>query len=334
MMNAVCFQSIDNPNPSVISIPIPTPKSNEVVVNIKAASINHRDEWIRKGQYARMQWPVFPGSDGAGIVTSVGLNVDPSIIGKPVIIDPTLVWGDNPLAQSDNFSVLGMPTHGTFAEYVVVPFTHIHIIPTHLTFEQAACLPIAGATVYRSLFTQAKVTKNSIVLITGIGGGVALTALQFLLAIGAKVFVSSSSQLKIDKAIDLGASGGVLYTDKEWNKQLLSLSGGVDVVIDGAGGDSFNSLITVTKPGGTIVCYGATNGEVSNFALPKLFWKQIRLQGTTMSTNEEFSQMISFVKDYSIVPIIHSVFPLEKVEEAFAEFRSGSHFGKIVLTIS
>lgn len=334
MMNAVCFQSIDNPNPTIISVPKPSTKPREVVVQIKAASINHRDEWIRKGQYARMQWPVFPGSDGVGIVISVGNDVDPSIIGSSVIIDPTLVWGDNPLAQSENFSVLGMPTHGTFAEYVVVPFTHIHKIPPHLTFEQAACLPIAGATVYRALFTQANVTKNSTVFVTGIGGGVALTALQFLVALGARVFVSSSSQEKLNKAIELGAIGGVLYTEKDWHKQVLSLSGGIDIVIDGAGGDSFNSLITITKPGGTIVSYGATNGEVTNFALPKLFWKQIKLQGTTMSTNEEFAKMLTFVSEHSIVPIIHSVFPVEKVVDAFTEFQSGSHFGKIVLSIT
>jgi NADPH:quinone reductase-like Zn-dependent oxidoreductase len=334
MMNAVCFQSIDNPTPTIISVPIPIPKPNEVVVKIKAASINHRDEWIRKGQYARMQWPVFPGSDGAGIVTSVGEEVNSYVIGNSVIIDPTLVWGDNPLAQSENFSVLGMPTHGTFAEFVAVPATHIHELPSHLTFEQAACLPIAGATVFRSLFTQANVTKQSTVFITGIGGGVALTALQFLVAFGARVFVSSSSQEKLHKAIELGATGGVLYTEKDWHKQLLSMSGGIDVVIDGAGGDAFNSLITITKPGGTIVSYGATNGEVSNFSLPKLFWKQIRLQGTTMSTNEEFANMVSFVREHRIVPVIHSVFPFNNIEEAFAEFQSGAHFGKVVLSIS
>lgn len=334
MMNAVCFQSITNPTPTIISVPIPSPKPNEVVVKIKAASINHRDEWIRKGQYARMQWPVFPGSDGAGIVTSVGEEVNPTVIGNSVIIDPTLVWGDNPLAQSEHFSVLGMPSHGTFAEYVAVPATHIHEIPSHLSFEQAACLPIAGATVYRSVFTQANVTKQSTVFISGIGGGVALTALQFLVALGAKVFVSSSSQEKLQKAIELGATGGVLYTEKDWHKQVLSMSGGIDVVIDGAGGDSFNSLITITKPGGTIVSYGATNGEVSNFSLPKLFWKQIRLQGTTMSTNEEFANMVSFVCEHRIVPVIHSVFPFKNVIEAFTEFQSGAHFGKIVLSIS
>jgi zinc-binding alcohol dehydrogenase/oxidoreductase len=333
MMNAVCFRSIDTTVPEIVSIPIPIPKENEVLIQLKAASLNHRDEWIRKGQYARVQWPVFPGSDGAGIVHSVGDNVDTSIIGSSVFIDPTLIWGENPLAQSEHFSVLGMPSNGTFAEYVVVPFTHIHKIPTHLSFEQAACFPIAGVTAYRALCTQSTVTSDSTVLITGIGGGVALTALQFAKALGAKIFVTSSSQKKIDTAVSLGAIGGVLYTEKDWHKQLLSLSGGIDVVIDGAGGSSFNSLITVTKPGGTIVCYGATAGEVPNFALPKIFWKQIRLQGTTMGTNDEFADMVSFVTKHSLTPIIHSVIPMKNVSDAFEILQSGSHFGKVVLTI-
>lgn len=333
-MKAVCFQSLESAIPQIVTVPTPLPKDREVLIRLCAASLNHRDEWIRKGQYARIKWPVFPGSDGVGVVESVGANVDSSCIGSSVVIDPTLIWGENELAQGDNFSVLGMPTSGTFAEYVVVPFTHIHKIPTHLSFSQAACFPIAGATAYRALFTQAKVTKDSTVLITGIGGGVALTALQFLIAFGATVYVSSSSKEKIDRAVELGATGGVLYTNKDWHKEFLGSAGYVDVVLDGAGGSSFNSVITVTKPGGTIVCYGATTGEVPSFALPKLFWKQIRLQGTTMSTNSEFADMISFVQKHSIVPIIHSTYPISNVAEAFSDLQSGSHFGKIVLTIS
>ncbi|MFN4253766.1 MAG: zinc-binding dehydrogenase [Saprospiraceae bacterium] len=301
----------------------PKPARGEAVVALRAAALNHRDVFITKGQYAGIRFPTILGSDGAG-----------EFRGKPVVIDPSFDWGSDPRAQGKNFHILGMPVNGTFAEQVKVPRSHIHTAPAHLDFEQAASLPVAGVTAYRALFTRCQLKKGERVLITGIGGGVALFVLQMAVAAGAEVFVTSGSDAKIERAMRLGAKSGVNYRLPDWDKTLKKdIGGGFDVVIDSAGGDGFAALIGLCNPGARVGIYGGTLGKISGLSPQIVFWKQISILGSTMGTAQDFRKMLAFVGKHQIVPVVDSVFALTDGNQALTKMDAGEQFGKIVLTM-
>lgn len=292
------------------------------VVRLRAAALNRRDWWITQGQYSKIVLPVILGSDGAG-----------EWEGEPVVLYPALDWGDHPAAQSKNFRVLGLPENGTFAERIAIPRANLAPKPAHLSWEQAAALPLAGLTAYRTLFTRCALQPGERVLITGIGGGVALQALQFALAAGAEVFVTSSSDEKIEKAVRLGASGGANYNDLDWDKHLKNTAGGFDVVVDSAGGDGFAALLGVCNPGARVGVYGGSLGKINGLSPQILFWKQISILGSTMGTPDEFRQMLAFVTQHRIVPVVDSVFPLSEGNAAIQRLAASDQFGKVVLAI-
>jgi zinc-binding alcohol dehydrogenase/oxidoreductase len=262
------------------------------------------------------------GSDGAGIAN-----------GKAVIINPSLNFGDNPQVQVKDYRILGLPDNGTLAEYCVVPSANIVAKPKHLTWEQAAALPLAGLTAYRALFTKCQAKAGEKVLISGVGGGAALFALQFAVAAGCEVYVTSSSTEKIERAVAMGAKGGVNYKNEGWSKELSVLSGGIDVVIDSAAGAGFAEFARVANPGGRIAFFGGTAGTISGLNPQLVFWKQLSIFGTTMGTSDEFAKMVRFVNKHKIIPVVDSVYTLEQGNEAFARMDAGAQFGKIVVTI-
>jgi NADPH:quinone reductase-like Zn-dependent oxidoreductase len=206
-------------------------------------------------------------------------------------------------------------------------------MPAHLSFEEAAALPLAGLTAYRALFSRAQLQAGEKVLISGIGGGVALFACQFAIAAGAEVYVTSSAQEKIDKAIRMGAKGGANYTEEKWAKPFGKAVGGFDVIIDSAAGDGFGNLVKLCNPGARIVIYGGTRGPWNGVSPQIVFWKQLNIMGSTMGSSEEFQAMIDFVSRHKIIPIIDGIYPIEKAAEAFDRMNQGLQFGKIVLTI-
>lgn len=312
----------------------PTVGKGEVLVQVKAAALNHRDVWIQHGQYANIKVPAVPGSDGAGVVAEVGEGVDESWLGKSVIIDPSSNWGDNPRAQGKNFQILGMPQEGTFAEYVKVRAEQLHDKPEYLSFEEAAAVPLGGVTAYRALFTRCQLQQGERVLVTGAGGGVALFAVQFAVATGAEVWVTSSSDEKIEQAKELGAKGGVNYKTETWGGELKEKAGGFDVMIDSAGGEGFAQLVKLANPGARIGIYGRTAGTITNLNPAEIFWKQISINGSTMGTAEDFARMVEFIKAEKIKPVIDKVFPLEEAEQALRRMDESKQFGKIVLKVS
>jgi NADPH:quinone reductase-like Zn-dependent oxidoreductase len=305
--------------PAYQDAPDPSPDAGEVLVELKAAALNHRDLFVTQGKYAGIRLPIILGSDGAGICN-----------GREVLLNPAMNWGDDPRFQSKNFEILGLPRNGTLAEKIAVPATQIHPKPAHLTWAGAAALPLAGLTAYRALFTKGRCQAGNRVLVTGIGGGVALFALQFAKAAGAEVWVTSGSTEKLERARVLGASGGANYKTPDWNKQ-LEIAGGFDIVIDGAGGEGFGALLKLCKPGARVVSYGGTIGLVPNFSPQILFWKQLEVLGSTMGTPEEFGLMLDFVSKHQIHPIVDQVFPLEAGAAAFGRMEAGGQFGKLVL---
>jgi len=312
----------------------PLPGENEVVVRLKAAALNHRDVFIRQGLYAGIKLPVILGSDGAGEVCEAGAGVDPSLIGKQVVIFPCFDWGSDPRAQSGKFRIAGMPDDGTYAQLIRVPVANVAPKPKALTFEQAAALPLAGLTAYRAVVTRANVQAGEKVLVTGIGGGVAAFALQIAAVRGAQVFVTSGSDEKLARARELGATGGVNYHSADWGKEIVALTGGgPDVVVDSVGGETFNKAIEILKPGGRLVTYGATTGAASKMEIRRIFWKQLSLFGSTMGTSEEFGAMLKLYET-GLSPVVDKVFDLAEAAEAHRRMEEGGQFGKIVLRIA
>ena len=236
-------------------------------------------------------------------------------------------------APGAEFSILGMPVDGTFSQFIDVPVQNLRLLPEHLSVEQGAAIPLAGCTAFRALFTKGAVKKGDRVLVTGIGGGVAMFALQFAIAAGATVYVSSSDESKIAFAVSLGAAGGVNYKCSDWVKQLKNMLKPdlIDCVIDGAGGESIAQYLKVVKNGGRIVSYGATGGSASTITLPFLFLNNVDLLGTAMGSPEDFDAMVEFVRNHRIVPIVDSVWPLDDLPKALDKMRSSQQTGKIVL---
>ncbi|MGY8769648.1 MAG: zinc-binding dehydrogenase [Pirellulales bacterium] len=331
-MKALVLKQVKTPL-SLEDRPDLVPAANEVVVQLKAASINRRDYWITQGMYPGIELPVVLGSDGAGVVTQCGEGVDSDCLGREVVINPGMNWGDVQSFQSDDFTILGLPADGTFATEVVVPVSQLAARPDHLSWQQAAAMPLAGVTAYRALFSQGNLQAGEKVLITGIGGGVATFALQFALAAGAQVWVTSSSEEKINKAVELGAQAGFNYRDDTWPKQMKQQAGEPNLIIDSAGGAGYNSLLNLAAPGGRIVNYGATTGPPEKVDLFKLFWKQLQLLGTTMGSPSDFASMLKFVGQKKIVPVIDSVRPLAEANAALESMKSSTQFGKLVLDI-
>lgn len=331
-MRALVLEEIKGPKGLVVKeVPDPEPGRNEVRVRILASALNHRDLWITTGRYPGIQLPQILGSDGVGVVDRVGRGVDRRWLNRVVIIVPSLFWGKNPLVQGEDYQILGLPRPGTLAEYTVVPVENIVPKPRHLKVESASALPLCGLTAYRALFTRGKLQPGEKVLITGIGGGVATVALEFAVAYGAKAWVTSSSQEKIERAKRMGARGGYLYTEPGYGERIRAELKGVDLIVDGAGGEGLGELITALAPGGRIVIYGATRGNPPGLDLRRVFFRQLSILGSTMGNPSEFQKMVRFVTRKKIEPIVDSVFPLEEGVKAFERMDAGVQFGKIVI---
>lgn len=327
-MKAVRIESVGQIG--VGEAPEPSPAAGEALVEVRAGALNHRDVWILKGQYAGLRFPCIPGSDGSGVVTAVGPGADPAWVGRDVVVNPGFDWGPKESAQGAGFSILGLPRDGTLAERVAVPVSQLAAKPEHLDWVEAAALPLAGLTAWRALFSRARLRPSDRVLVTGIGGGVALFALQFAAASGSEVWVTSSSDEKIAKATAIGARGGYRYDEEGWAARAAS-HGLFDVIVDSAGGAGFNALLDVAAPGARIVLYGATRGAVPEVALRKVFWKQLSLLGSTMGSPSDWSLMTSFVALRRLVPVVSDVFALDRAPEAFALMERGGQFGKVAV---
>lgn len=330
-MKATVLTEVKKPL-TVVSVPDLLAAPGQAVVQLKAAALNHRDLWTQLGLYPNIKLPITLGSDGAGTVTSVGSPADQSWVGREVIINPSLDWGADLHAQGPAFRILGLPDNGTFAEQVAIPVANLAPKPAHLSWAQAAALPLAGLTAWRALFTRAQLQAGERVLVTGVGGGAALFALQFAVAAGGEVWVTSGSPDKITRAQALGGRGGVNYRDAGWAEALQKQAGRFDVIVDSAGGDGFARLIELTTPGGRLVFFGATTGNPPALDLRKCFFRQINILGSTMGSPADFASMTGFVTAHKTAPVVDQVFALDSADAALRHMEAGAQFGKIVLT--
>ncbi len=311
----------------------PTLQPNHVLVKVQYAALNHRDQWIREGQYAKIRLPAILGSDGCGEVVEVENEKDGHWKGKDVVINPNINWGNNPAFQQKEYQILGMPAQGTLAEYISVPIDRIHLKPAHLSSEQAAAVPLAGLTAYNALFNKGKAESGMQILISGVGGGVAQFAFLFAVAIGAKVYVTSSKSDVIDKCKSLGAINGVNYKEENAIRDLAKSIGGFDIIIDSACGNGMNDLIATLKPGGKFVFYGATKGLPKDLNMRQIFWNHLQIVGSTMGSDADFLSMIAFCDKHKVHPILDKTFDLKDTVVAFDRMKNGDQFGKIIVKI-
>lgn len=332
-MKAALFKSKDQPL-IVEEIKKPKPVKDQVLIKLKYAALNHRDVWLMQEQTQQFPNGIILGSDGAGVIEDVGEDADPMLVGAEVVINPSLEWGNNPVVHGDSFKILGLPDNGTFAEYIVISKKYIFEKPEHLSFAESAAVPLSALTAYRALFSKARLRAKEKVLISGVGGGAGLWVLQFAVAYQGRVYVTSGSDEKIAKAKQMGALGGFNYNDPEWATKAQKETGGFDIIIDSAGGPQFSKFIELAMPGGRIVNFGRTAGNISDVSTRLLYWKQLSIHGTTMGTRDEFLSMLDFLESRNIKPVIDQTFPLTKVNEAFERMKQGNHFGKIILDLS
>jgi len=333
----------------IITVPAPTSLSpNEVSIRITAAALNHRDLFLRQHLYPGTTFGVPLLADGAGIVTSTGSSPDAKKwLNKRVVINPGSGWKDDPEGPEDpkGYAILGgtkMNPLGTLIETLVIDASELEEAPKHLSSVEAAALPLTGLTAWRATVTKSgncKPGRN--ILITGIGGGVALMALLFATASGANVFVTSGSEEKLEKAKNLGASGGVNYKTEGWEKELMKMMPEerkvLDAIIDGAGGDVVEKGAKILRPGGVIVSYGMTIGPKMPFLMSAVL-KNIEVRGSTMGSRKEFSDMVNFVSTKMIHPVVSRTVSglenLEGIDSLFEDMKSSSQFGKLVIEVS
>ncbi|OGB97486.1 MAG: hypothetical protein A3G35_07655 [candidate division NC10 bacterium RIFCSPLOWO2_12_FULL_66_18] len=313
-------------------IPTPRPGPGEVLVQLKAAALNHRDVWIRMGMQMADRLPLIPGSDGAGLVAEVGPGTSQLKVGDAVVINPSLNWGDREDRPSPSFKILGGPDPGTYAEFIVVPAEIVFPKPSPLSFEEAAAVPLASLTAWRAVITRAQVRPGERVVVLGIGGGVATFALQIARVAGATVLVTSSSQAKLARARELGADIVINYTSEDWEKIVLERTGGgADVVIDSVGKETWGKALRALRPGGRLISFGATTGRTTEVDIRHVFWNQISILGTTMGSPREFSAMLALYEVGRMKPVVDSVFPLRDTAAAHRRMDEAQQFGKIVL---
>ena len=317
----------------VAEVATPLPGAGEVRVAIRAASVNHREMWIARGLYPGMNLPTTMGCDGAGVVDMLGDGVSGAVIGDEVVIYPGLDWGANRHAPQAAFGLLGMPHAGTIAEYVCVPVASLAPKPAHMTFEEAAATVLTGLTAWRALMFKGQLKAGETLLISGVGGGVATFGLAFAVALGARVCVTAENEDVLARAVAMGALGGVLYTDPEWRKAIGKLTGGVDVVLDGAPAPSFANYVRAINPGARIVIYGSTAGDKFEITATGIFLKSASIIGSQVGDQQDFREMLAFVEQHRIKPVIERSFPLAQAREALLYLEHEHKFGKVVVTV-
>lgn len=329
-MKAIVFGKEEN-NLIVTEKQQPTLDENEVLVRIKAAAFNRRDYFIAKKIKEKLledpnfQVPTFTfGSDGSGVIEEVGSNVSGFKKGDAVLINTVI-----------DKKLIGGTFDGTFAEFIKVPSANLMKLPDELSFAEAAALPMAMMTAWRVIF-QANLKKGETVFIHGVGGGVALNALQIAHTMGATVIVSSGSDEKLQQAKELGALHTVNYKTQnvvEFVKDLTN-NEGVDVVIDGIGATTFQTSLEIAKVRGRVIPYGLVGGSEVTFNANILFMKEISVIGAdVMYTEAQFKEAVEFFGKHQIKPQVSKIYSIDQAPLALQDLETSNQFGKIVIEI-
>jgi zinc-binding alcohol dehydrogenase/oxidoreductase len=297
--------------------PDPEPREGEALVELRAASLNHLDVWIRKG-LPSVPKPRILGADGAGVIYGTD---------ERVVINPGIV-------SNGKMHIVGETMDGTYAELIAVPREYLHPVPDRLSFEEAAAFPLVFETAYRMLVTRARLQEGEWVFIWGIGGGVATAAMSIAKALGAQVVVTSSSDEKLERAAKLGADATVNHQSDDVVARVKEVTGGgAHVVVDDVGEATWKRTLDAARPEGRIVVCGATTGPNPPAALHRVWWKQLSILGSTMGTPEDFKGVYDLIAAGRATPVVDSVFPLADARAAHERLEAAEQLGKIVLSI-
>jgi zinc-binding alcohol dehydrogenase/oxidoreductase len=297
--------------------PDPVPREGEVLVELRAASLNHLDVWIRKG-LPSVPKPRILGADGAGVIAGTD---------ERVVINPGIVDGGRT-------HIVGETMDGTHAELIAIPGAYVHPIPDDLTFEEAAAFPLVFETAYRMLVTRARLQAGEWVLVWGIGGGVATAALAIAKALGAQVIATSSSDAKLERARELGADEVVNHSTGDVVAAVKHVTeGGAHVVVDDVGEATWKRSLDAARPEGRVVLCGATTGPNPPAALHRIWWKQLSVLGSTMGTPADFQAVYDLIAAGRIRPVVDRLYPLAEARAAHERLEAGEQLGKIVLSI-
>lgn len=323
---------------------LPTPElssAHDVRIHVRAAALNRLDVFVVggiPGVTITPNWIL--GSDATGIVEDVGSSVTGVQPGDHVIINPglsdrTCEWclrGEHPLCP--NYRVLGEHTPGAFADYVVLPEWNVRPIPASIPVHSAAAFSLATLTAWRMIVTRARVRPGDEVLIWGIGGGVAIAALQICKLIGARTWVTSSSNAKLERARELGANETINHSTEDVPRTIRARTArrGADVVVDSVGEATWDRSLHALARGGRLVTCGGTSGPNLRMDVRRLFWYQWNILGSTMGNDEEFAAIAAELAAGRLLPPVDRVFPMSEGRRAFEYLETGNQFGKVVLS--
>lgn len=307
-------------------VPDPTPGPGEVLIELRAASLNHLDVWVRKGLPSAPKPHIF-GADGSGVVAALGDGVTDFAIGDRVVINPGL-------EQGPIISVVGEHSDGTHCELIAIAAEQVFPLDDRLSFEEGAAFPLVYETAYRMLVTRARIVAGEWALIWGIGGGVATAAFEICRALDVRTVVTSGSDAKLEQARAWGADVAVNHSDGDVVAAIKEAVGkGVHVVVETVGEATWARSLTAVLPRGRVVVCGATSGPNPPAQLHRFWWKQLDVLGSTMGTREDFLGVYDLVRDGRARVHIDRVFPLSEIRTAHERLEAGEQLGKIVLSI-
>jgi len=308
-------------------VPDPEPQAGEVLVELRAAGVNHLDIWIRKG-LPSVPKPRILGADGAGVVAALGDGVEGFAVGDRVVVNPGIV-------HDGRITVIGEHTDGTCCELKAIPAAQLYPLAEQLSFEEGAAFPLVFETAYRMLVTKAGLREGEWVLIWGIGGGVALAAFELCRALGARAIVTSSSNDKLERARGLGADVAVNHSEDDVVAAVKEATGGAGaaVVVETVGEATWERSLAGAASEGRVVVCGATSGHSPPARLYRLWWKQLVVYGSTMGTPADFEGAYELIREGRARIHVDSVFPLADAAKAHERLESGAQFGKVVLKI-
>ena len=314
--------------------PDPVAGPGQVLLRLRAASLNYRDLMMIEGSYnPRQPLPLIPCSDGAGEVVAVGEGVSRVAVGDRVATLFCQSWVGGRPAVDELRSTLGGPLDGTLAELMALPEGGVIKVPEHLSDAEAATLPCAALTAWSALVEQGRVAAGDTVLVQGTGG-VSIFALQFAQLLGARVIVTSSSDDKLVRARRLGAWQEINYLDdRQWGKTARALTGGagVDHIVEVGGAGTLAQSLQAIRVGGEITLVGVLAGGASQLSIVPVFMKAVRIQGLLVGSRKAFERMNRAIAQHELRPVVDRVFPFAEVREAFEHLKSGAHFGKICI---
>ena len=338
-MKAALFHEHGGPEVLRIEeVPDPEPGPGEVRLRVRAAAMNHLDLWVRRGLPIETTMPHIGGSDVAGVVEATGSDVHDVRLGERVIADPSISCGSCAACRQgeeslcERYRILGEHTQGGFAELVVVPARNLYRVPAGYALERAAAAPLVFLTAWRGLMTRGGLRAGQDLLVTGASGGTGTAAIRIAKWRGARVFAVTSAA-HVERVRALGADRVYDRTAEDFSRAVWRDTDkrGVDVVFDSVGQAMWAGCMRALARGGRLVTYGATTGPDARTDLRVVFWKQLSILGTTMSSRREFREAMDHVFSGELEPVVDVTWPLERVKEAHERLESAEAFGKIVL---